>query len=154
MRVKFSRTIPEHLHGELREIIKLAAKKVNTKGVEFHVKRSGDEHFKGYAYNGFPYSNTVAKTTEYLVTIRIPLPFEAIQYPRTWQYPNRKTAPKFRYEGWADEFFHLIAHECYHIKQFRSGYSCSEVRAERWAWKRMAEEGLTPFYEGEAETVA
>lgn len=154
MRVKFSRTIPETLHGELRDILELAARKVNTKGVEFHVKRSGDEYFKGYAYDGIPYVSSVAATTDFLVTIRVPLPLESIQYPRTWRYPGMKTAPEFRYQGWTDEFFHLIAHECYHIKQFRSGYSRSEVKAERWAWKRMEEEGLMPYYDGGAETVA
>jgi hypothetical protein len=40
-------------------------------------------------------------------------------------------------QDWREAVVCLTAHELYHIKQRRTGMRASEVRAERWALKRL-----------------
>lgn len=141
MRVRFSTTVPEWLRDELHEIITEATYKVNMSAVEIHVKTAREGYgFAGYAYDGPPGINNVATTSKYLVTLHVPWQ-KWPKYPRNWQYPGLRTAPVLKLVSWQDDFFHKVAHEAYHIKQFRTGMSQSEVKAERWALKRLIEEG-------------
>jgi hypothetical protein len=139
------------MRDELREIIDAATAKVNMSGVEIHVKSAGENVrcFSGYAYNGVPGISNTARTTNYLVTLHVPWR-KWPKYPRNWQYPGLKTAPKMKFTCWQEDFFHVAAHEAYHIKQFRTGMSHSEVRADRWALKRLIEVGWHQEVEGVA----
>ena len=95
------------------------------------------ERMSGYAYYEFPDRARVAKTTEYLVTLRLPARLEALAYPITLQYHRgeaaMRTAPEIELHHWREEVVHLVAHEAYHVKEFRLGMRESEVAAERWA---------------------
>ena len=105
--------------------------------VERHIDDRLGERMSGYAYYELPDRARVAKTTKYLVTLRLPTRLEALAYPVTLQYHRggavMRTAPEIELHNWREEVVHLVAHEAYHVKQFRLGMRKSEVAAERWA---------------------
>lgn len=107
--------------------------------VERHVDQRLGERLSGCAYEQLPSLARVAPSTQYLVTLKIPVALDALSYPFTLKYrrggQEMKTAPAIEVHSWPEEFVHLVAHEAAHVDQFRRGLAKSEVAAERWALK-------------------
>jgi len=122
---------------EVQRLVRLAAKGVESSRVEVHVKNS-KWVFAGRAWHNIGHNNivSVADDVDDLVVIRVGSPD---RFPIEFQYPKLKTAPMYLISNWKEAIIALTAHELYHIKQKRTGKRASEVRAERWAFKRLQE---------------
>ncbi len=122
---------------EVQRLVRLAAKGVDSSRVEVHVKNS-KWIFAGRAWHNIGHNSivSVADDVDDLVVIRVGSPD---RFPIEFQYPKLKTAPMYLISNWKEAIITLTAHELYHIKQKRTGKRASEVRAERWAFKRLQE---------------
>jgi hypothetical protein len=137
-------------HDEVRRLVRSGFDGVNPGGVEVHVEplRRPRDSFTGLAYFQLPTRPRTEPGTRYLVRIRLPRILRNRDYPKTYRYPGRRTAPWITVGDWRERLLVLAAHEACHVWQFREGRRRSEVQAERWAaarlivWRRTdAEEG-------------
>lgn len=139
-----------------RSLIEFGMRGVGTSALSVHLKNSSDA-YRGMSYNGIPSMARVAKTSRDLITIGVG---EPDLFPKEGiQYPGLKTAPTYDLGCWQEALVVLAAHEAYHHKvhranrshherraaAFRSGAfsvpvkerANSEVKAERWALRRL-----------------
>lgn len=134
MRIKNTSRYPK---VEVERLVRFAAKGVRTSRVEVHVKNS-KRVFAGRAWHNIG-RNHVVNVAEYiddLVIVRLGSPD---RFPFEFSYPRLKTAPRYTINNWKEAMVSVTAHELYHIKQRRTGKRSSEVKAERWALKRLNE---------------
>ncbi len=134
MRIKNTSRYPT---VEIERLVRFAAKGIGTSRVEVHVKNS-TRVFAGRAWHNIG-RNSVVNVADYiddLIVVRVGPPAE---FPIEFSYPRLKTAPKYTMRGWKEAVVSVTAHELYHIKQRRTGKRASEVKAERWALKRLEE---------------
>jgi len=122
-------------HGELRRLIEDGFAGIDPDGVEVRVERASRsrESFTGRAYPEPPRRPKPHPATRYLVRLKLPGALRNRGYPHSYRYPRRKTAPWIVVHDWRERFIALVAHEAFHIRQFREGLRRSEVAAERWA---------------------
>ncbi len=132
MRIKNTSRYPA---AEVERLVRFASKGINTSGVEVHIKNS-KKIFAGRAWHNIGHNNviTVADNINDLVVIRIG---SSDKFPFKFSYPRRKTAPRYTLKTWKEAIVTVTAHELYHIKQRRTKKRASEVKAERWAFKRL-----------------
>jgi hypothetical protein len=67
------------------------------------------------------------------VRLRLPRTLRNRDYPKSYRYPGRRTAPWITVGDWRERLMALAAHEACHVRQFTLGLRRSEVEAERWA---------------------
>ncbi|MGH2556712.1 MAG: hypothetical protein ACRDHO_13470 [Actinomycetota bacterium] len=146
--------------GELRRLIENGFAGIDPDGVEVRVERAARsrESFTGRAYPQPPRRPKPHPGTRYLVRLKLPRALRNRGYPQSYRYPRRKTAPWIVVHDWRERFVALVAHEAFHVRQFREGLRRSEVAAERWAFEvllRIREGGreaaLEPGSWGEAD---
>jgi hypothetical protein len=125
--------------GDLRAMIDHGFSGIDATGVEVHLEpcRTSRESFSGRAYGDLPARARTRPGTVYLVRLRIPRVPRNRAYPKTDRYPKRKTSPWITVHSWRERFVALVAHEAFHVHQFREGLRRSEVHAERWALRRL-----------------
>jgi hypothetical protein len=82
--------------------------------------------------------------TLFLVRLRLPGVLRNRGYPRAYRYTGLVTAPWITVRGWRERLLALAAHEAFHVHQFREGLRRSEVAAERWALKKLADWAAAP----------
>lgn len=121
--------------GELRRLIQDGFAGIEPDGVEVRVERAARsrDSFTGRAYPEPPRRPRAHPATRYLVRLRVPALLRHRGYPKSYRYPRRKTAPWIIVHDWRERFIALVAHEAFHVRQFREGLRRSEVAAERWA---------------------
>ena len=126
---------------ELRLLIQEAFAGIDTSGVELRVElaRNSRESFTGRAYPEPPRRPEPLPGTLFLVRLRLPGVLRNRGYPRAYRYTGLVTAPWITVRDWRERLLALAAHEACHIHQFREGLRRSEVAAERWALKKLAE---------------
>lgn len=134
LRVLFSDEIRGD-HSELRRLIENAFAGIDPEGVEVRVERAtrSRDSFTGRAYPEPPRRPKAHPATRYLVRLKLPGALRNRGYPQSYRYPRRKTAPWIVVHDWRERFVALVAHEAFHVRQFREGLRRSEVAAERWA---------------------
>jgi hypothetical protein len=122
-------------HGELRRLIEEGFTGVDPEGVEVRVERAvrSLDSFTGRAYSEPPRRPRTHPGTLYLIRLKLPGALRNRGYPQSYRYPQRKTAPSITVRDWRERFVALVAHEAFHVRQFREGLRRSEVTAERWA---------------------
>jgi hypothetical protein len=122
-------------HGGLCRLIKEGFTGIDSTGVEVRVERAyrSWDSFTGRAYSEPPRRPRAHPATRYLVRLKIPSVLRNRGYPKSYRYPQRKTAPSITARDWRERFVALVAHEAFHVRQFREGLRRSEVAAERWA---------------------
>jgi hypothetical protein len=122
-------------HGELRRLIEEGFAGIDATGVEVRVERAvrSWDSFTGRAYSEPPRRPRAHPATRYLVRLKVPSILRNRGYPKSYHYPQRKTAPSITARDWRERFIALVAHEAFHVRQFREGLRRSEVAAERWA---------------------
>jgi hypothetical protein len=122
-------------HGELRRLIEEGFAGIDAAGVEVRVERAARswDSFTGRAYSEPPRRPRPHPSTRYLVRLKVPSVLRNRGYPKSYRYPQRKTAPSITARDWRERFIALVAHEAFHVRQFREGLRRSEVAAERWA---------------------
>jgi len=132
MRIKNTSRYPT---VEVERLVRFAAKGIESSRVEVHVKNS-KWVFAGRAWHNIGRSKiiNVALDIDDLVVIRVGSPNN---FPIEFSYPRLKTAPRYVIRNWREAIVSLTAHEFYHIRQRRTGKRASEVKAERWALKRL-----------------
>jgi hypothetical protein len=121
--------------GELLRLVADAFAGVDGSGVEVRIDRARGtrESFTGRAHGRRPPRLASRRDTQFLVHLRIPGVLRNRGYPKTYRYPRRRTAPAITVRDWRERFVTLVAHEAFHVHQFRTGLRRSEVTAERWA---------------------
>ena len=126
---------------ELRLLIHEAFAGVDASGVEVRVERARktNESFTGRAYPEPPRRPQPAPGTQFFVRLRLPGALRNRGYPRAYRYTGLVTAPWITVRDWRERLVALAAHEAFHVHQFREGLRRSEVAAERWALKKLAE---------------
>jgi hypothetical protein len=119
----------------LRGLIEQGFKGIDASGVEVRVERASRswESFTGRAYPEPPSRPRAHSATKYLIRIRLPGVLRNRGYPQSYRYPRLKTAPAITVRDWRERLLALVAHEAFHVHQFRGGLRRSEVAAERWA---------------------
>jgi hypothetical protein len=134
IRIVVSSEIRAH-HDELRRLIHEGFADIDACGVEVWVDRAlrSWDSFTGRAYSELPSRPRPHPATRYLVRLKIPSVLRNRGYPKSYRYPQRKTAPSITARDWRERFVALVAHEAFHVRQFREGLRRSEVAAERWA---------------------
>jgi hypothetical protein len=134
IRIMVSGDIRAH-HGELRRLIEEGFAGIDATGVEVRVERAvrSWDSFTGRAYSEPPRRPRTHSATRYLVRLKVPSVLRNRGYPKSYRYPQRKTAPSITAQDWRERFIALVAHEAFHVRQFREGLRRSEVAAERWA---------------------
>ena len=122
-------------HDELSRLIEEGFTGIDATGVEVRVERASRswESFTGRAYSEPPRRPRAHPATRYLVRLKIPSVVRNRGYPKSYRYPQRKTAPSITARDWRERFIALVAHEAFHVRQFREGLRRSEVAAEGWA---------------------
>jgi hypothetical protein len=122
-------------HGELRRLIGQGFAGIDGSGVEVRVERAlrSWESFTGRAYPEPPRRPKAHPGTQYLVRLKVPAVLRNRGYPQSYRYPRLKTAPSITVRDWRERLVALVAHEAFHVHQFRRGLRRSEVAAERWA---------------------
>ncbi len=132
MRIKNTSRYPT---AEVERLVRFAAKGIGKSRVEIHVKNSR-RVFAGRAWHiiGNNRIVNVAKYVDDLVVVRIGPP---AKFPIEFSYPRLKTVPRYTIRDWKEAIVSVTAHELYHIKQRRACRRASEVKAERWALKRL-----------------
>jgi hypothetical protein len=122
-------------HAELRRLIEDGFAGIDPDGVEVRVERAARsrESFTGRAYPEPPRRPKPHPATRFLVRLKLPGALRNRGYPQSYRYPRRKTAPWIVVHDWRERFIALVAHEAFHVRQFREGLRRSEVAAERWA---------------------
>ncbi len=140
MRIVVSEAIAVDVE-ELRLLIQEAFAGIDASGVELRVERARNptEAFTGRAYPEPPRRPKPAPGTRFLVRIRLPGALRNRGYPRAYRYTGLVTAPWITVRDWRERLLALAAHEAFHVHQFREGLRRSEVAAERWALKKLAE---------------
>jgi hypothetical protein len=120
---------------ELCRLIEQGFAGIDPSGVEVRVERASRswESFTGRAYSEPPRRPKPHPATRYLVRLRLPGALRNRGYPKSYRYPQRKTAPSITVHDWRERLLALVAHEAFHVRQFREGLRRSEVAAERWA---------------------
>ncbi len=134
MRIKNTSKYPT---AEVERLVKFAAKGVSTSRVEVHVKNS-KRIFAGRSWHNVG-SNRVIKVADYVDDLAIVRIGSSDNFPIVFSYPRLKTAPKYTLRNWKEAIVSITAHELYHIKQRRTGKRLSEVKAEKWAFKKLEE---------------
>jgi hypothetical protein len=121
--------------GELSRLIEDGFAGIDASGVEVRVERATRswDSFTGRAYSEPPRRPRSHPATRYLVRLKVPSVLRNRGYPKSYRYPQRKTAPSITARDWRERFVALVAHEAFHVRQFREGLRRSEVAAERWA---------------------
>jgi len=122
-------------HATLSRLIEQGFNGIDPSGVEVRVERSlrSWDSFTGRAYPELPRRPSAHPTTRYLVRLRLPGALRNRGYPQSYRYPRLKTAPSITVRDWRERLVALVAHEAFHVHQFRRGLRRSEVAAERWA---------------------
>ena len=140
MRIVVSEAITADVE-ELRLLIQEAFAGVDSSGVEVRVElaRNPRESFSGRAYPEPPRRPRPSPGTQFMVRLRLPSALRNRGYPRAYRYTGLVTAPWITVRDWRERLVALAAHEAFHIHQFREGLRRSEVAAERWALKKLAE---------------
>lgn len=141
--------------ADLCRLIEQGFRGIDPSAVEVWVERATRswESFTGRAYPEPPRRPRAHPTTRYVVRLRLPGTLRNRGYPQSYRYPRLKTAPSISVSDWRERLVALVAHEAFHVHQFREGLRRSEVQAERWAdsvlqaWRahRMALEGSGPL---------
>ncbi len=128
-------------HESLRVLVHSAFDGVDVTGVEVHIEalRRARESFTGLAYFQLPTRPRTEPGTRYLVRLRLPRILRNRDYPKSYRYPGRRTAPWITVGDWRERLLALAAHEACHVWQFRGGYRRSEVQAERWALRILSD---------------
>ena len=141
MRLKNTSRYPK---ADVLQLVRFAAKGVDSSRVEIHVKNS-KWVFAGRAWHNIGHNRfvNVAEDVDDLVVIRVGSPNN---FPMEFSYPKLKTAPRYMIGSWKEAIVCLAAHELYHIKQKRTGKRASEVKAERWALKRLLDYRRSSIY--------
>jgi hypothetical protein len=137
---------------ELRRLVATGFAGVDASDVEVRVDRarSSRESFTGRAHGRRPPRLASHPDTRFLVHLRIPGVLRNRAYPKTYRYPRRTTAPAITVLDWRERLLTLVAHEAWHVHQFRTGLRRSEVAAERWAlrtleaWRARGRPVVTP----------
>jgi hypothetical protein len=126
---------------ELRLLIHEAFAGIDVSGVELRIEpaRNSRESFTGRAYPEPPRRPKPAPGTLFFVRLRLPGALRNRGYPRAYRYTGLVTAPWITVQDWRERLVALAAHEAFHVYQFREGLRRSEVAAERWALKKLAE---------------
>jgi hypothetical protein len=126
---------------DLRLLIQEAVAGIDVSGVELRVERARNtrESFTGRAYPEPPRRPRPAPGTQFFVRLRLPGALRNRGYPRAYRYTGLVTAPWITVRDWRERLVALAAHEAFHVHQFREGLRRSEVAAERWALKKLAE---------------
>lgn len=125
------RTDPE----ELRRLVREGFEGIDGAAVEVRLERSRGAHdaFSGRAYGEPLRRPRSAPGTRFPIRLWLPAAPRDRGYPRSYRYARRTTAPWITVAGWRERFVALVAHEAFHVRQFREGLRRSEVAAERWA---------------------
>lgn len=120
---------------ELCRLIERGFIGIDPSGVEVRVERASRswDSFTGRAYPERPRRPKTHPATRYLVRLRLPGALRNRGYPKSYRYPQRKTAPSITVHDWRERLLALVAHEAFHVRQFREGLRRSEVAAEKWA---------------------
>ena len=120
---------------EVERLVAFAAKGTDSTDVEVHVKNS-KWVFAGRAWHNIGRNRiiNVSEGVNDLVVIRVGSPDK---FPIEFSYPRLKTTPRYMISDWREAIVCLTAHELYHIRQRRTGKRASEVKAERWALRKL-----------------
>lgn len=129
---------------EVRQLVTMAMRDVDTVGVAVHVKNSRRGAYRGMAYDGVPAISRAArhKRTRYLITIGIGAPdrfpvdnlVSTTRNGVTERHPyGGKRSPLIEMADWREALVAVAAHEARHIQQFQWHARRSEVDAERFA---------------------
>ena len=117
--MRFTNTSP-YPDKKVRELLALAFHGVSDAGIEVHVK-SRKSGWRGRAYDGIPPVANVAKTSRFLIVIRLApsnrLPKKASLHKSKMArrlYPNGLPI-----ERWEDALVYVAAHEARHIWQYQ-----------------------------------
>ena len=131
---------------ELRFLIHEAFEGIDASGVELRIElaRNPRESFTGRAYPEPPRRPKPLPGTLFMVRLRLPGALRNRGYPRAYRYTGLVTAPWITVRDWRERLVALAAHEAFHVHQFREGLRRSEVAAEKWAVKRLAEWAAAP----------
>ncbi|MEX0991828.1 MAG: hypothetical protein WD004_06115 [Actinomycetota bacterium] len=125
-------------HEEVDGLVREGFRGIGKDGVEVQVVATrSPTRFTGKAWPEPPARRVTGPETRWLVEIVMPARPPVDGYPIEWRYPRLKTAPVFTAHDWRDRVFTVVAHEAYHVKQFRMGMRRSEVAAERWAFRAL-----------------
>ena len=131
---------------ELRLLLQEAFAGIDTSGVELRIElaRNSRESFTGRADPEPPRRPKPLPGTLFLVRLRLPGVLRNRGYPRAYRYTGLVTAPWITVRDWRERLLALAAHEAFHVHQFREGLRRSEVAAERWALKKLADWAAAP----------
>jgi hypothetical protein len=114
---------------EIRQLLRIATKGVSLSDTAIHTKNSAKK-YAGRAYEVAPSTTTYRR----LMVVRLGDNQYPIRVSYDWRY---KTAPEFFAQNWQELFVLIAAHEARHIQQFKKGWRCSEIDAEKFAGKRL-----------------
>jgi len=128
---------------ELRALIVASFEGVDPEGVEVRLEWAGGGRHRRQTYTGRAYPQVPPRWrrpgVRYLVRLDLPSVFRNRGYPLTYRYRGLRTAPWITVRDWRERLVALAAHEAYHTHQFRHEMRRSEVQAERWAVRVLAE---------------
>jgi len=135
-------TVADDIRIDRDELLRLVADAfagVDRSGVEVRIDRARRprESFTGRAHGRRPPRLARRSDTLFFVHLWIPSLLRNRGYPKSYRYPRRQTAPTITVRDWRERFLALVAHEAFHVHQFRTGLPRSEVTAERWALARL-----------------
>jgi len=139
MRIKNTSRYPDE---EVRRLVRFGAGGVRSARIEVHVKNS-KYAFAGRIYlstadlvfSGFG-DMTLHHRASQLIVLRIGAPK---MFPLAFHYRGLKRAPTYLLCDWKEALVTTAAHEFCHARQHRRGKPSSEVKAERWAVKKLEE---------------
>ncbi len=151
------RNTSDYPTAEVRELVAIGLRGIDSAGVEIHVKNDRHGGFSGRAYGRIPGIANTASTSKVLVTLRIGA---TASFPRRAKYLDLKRAPEYLVRCWHDALVKVSAHEGHHVRAQRRRQRArrspiaafiagsraprriphaSEIAAERWAVKRLEE---------------
>jgi hypothetical protein len=129
--------------AEVTECVEFAVRGIDMRRVCVNVKNGG---LGGAAYNGVPEISNAPRAARYLVTLRLgrgderwPLGPVNYHFRAPHETGPRNRFPFFVCHDWREWLVKLAAHEAKHIEQFRRRATCSELRCEEFALRRLEE---------------
>jgi len=123
---------------EVRKLVTFAVGEIDLRHVCVKVKNSNRQAFSGMAYDHIPRLAVVPASAKQLVTVRIG---GQVKFPLLGhRYLGKSDRfPTYDIHNWQEALVVCTAHEALHIEQFREGLRCSELRAERYAVRKLNE---------------
>lgn len=130
---------------EVRDLIRIAKGSTNIKNVVFHIKNS-KKMFGGTCYGqGISWMSINGRTIYHpdpLIVARVQKDNDKYPYEMNKEYTGRgrkynTRKPKYTVNNAHEMLLVILAHEIYHYKEWNTKNRGSEIKAERYAMKKL-----------------